>query len=288
MTPEDLQKGFEANYGERVEVLAIVLGNQRVAQEVWDMARSNLNPTFFGELAAQYSIEPVSRANLGEVPPIRRFSGQPKIEEEAFSLTKEDPLSAIVAVADKYVIMYYMGRTEPVVREMDAVRDELQKDLREKKLRLAMAQQFDRLRESAQIDNFLAGTLQSGKSSPRPATLNPGPNQRPARSSPKLVRPVSAQGQRPRCVDRPVAAIASRSERGTASTDSDAAMPSAHGLARRASLRPSDVLGRPSYGGRGALESDFVGQPVAGTVPRMFAEPSVLAGSGAPRSDRLP
>ncbi len=164
VTADDLQKGFAANYGERVEVLAIVLGNQRIAQDVWDLARSNLNPTFFGELAAQYSIEPVSRANLGEVPPIRRFSGQPKIEEEAFNLTKKDPLSAIVAVADKYVIMYYMGRTEPVVRQMDPVREELQKDLREKKLRLAMAQQFDVLRESAQIDNFLAGTVQSGRS----------------------------------------------------------------------------------------------------------------------------
>ena len=148
VSTEDLQKGFEANYGERVEVLAIVLGNQRAAQEVWDMARSNLNSTFFGELAAQYSIEPVSRANLGEVPPIRRFSGQPKIEDEAFSLTKEDPLSAIIAVADKYMIMYYKGRTERLVREMGTVRDELEKDLHEKKMRLAMAQQFDRLKES--------------------------------------------------------------------------------------------------------------------------------------------
>ncbi len=202
VSPDDLQKGFEANYGERVEVLAIVVGNQRVAQEVWDMARSNLNPTFFGELAAQYSIEPVSRANLGEVPPIRRYSGQPKIEEEAFTLTKEDPLSAVIAVADKYVVMFYTGRTQPVVQTMDAVRDELEKDLREKKLRLAMAQQFDRLKESAQIDNFLAGTVQTGQqSAPAKAAAEVGQSKQPAVSSPPLVRPVSSAGQRPPCAD---------------------------------------------------------------------------------------
>ena len=200
VSDDDLKKGFEANYGERVEVLAIVVGNQRVAQEVWDMARSNLNSTFFGELASQYSIEPVSRANLGEVPPIRRYSGQPKIEEEAFSLTKEDPLSAVIAVADKYIIMYYTGRTQPVVQSIDAVREELEKDLREKKLRLAMAQQFDRLKESAQIDNFLAGTVQPGRQvapAKTQADVSQSPNKTPALSSPPLVRPVSSTGQKP-------------------------------------------------------------------------------------------
>jgi parvulin-like peptidyl-prolyl isomerase len=189
VTEDDLSKGFEANYGPRVEVLAIVLGNQRTAQEVWDLARSNLTPTFFGELAAQYSIEPVSRANMGEVPPIRRYSGQPQVEEEAFSLTKEDPLSAIIAVADKYIIMYYLGRTEPVVTKIEEVSDELNKDIHEKKLRLAMSQEFDRLKEVAQIDNFLAGRSQAG-GKPQSDPASP-PEARPARSSPQLVRPAS-------------------------------------------------------------------------------------------------
>ncbi len=194
VTDEDLQKGFEANYGPRVEVLAIVLGNQRAAQEVWDMARSNLTPAYFGELAAQYSIEPVSHANLGEVPPIRRFSGQPKVEEEAFSLTKDDPLSAIVAVADRYIVLYYLGRTDPIVTNLVDVRDELTKDIREKKLRLAMSQEFDRLKDAAQIDNFLAGRSQSG-GAPRVGEA-PAAGASPAHSSPTLVRPASQRKTR--------------------------------------------------------------------------------------------
>ena len=159
---EDLRRGFEANYGTRVDVLACVLSNQRTAQEVWDLARSNPTSQFFGELANQYSVEPVSRANMGEVPPIRRFSGQPRVEEEAFSLTEADPLSAIIAVADRYIVLFYKGRTEPIVAELADVREELVRDIHEKKLRMAMAKEFDRLKESAQIDNYLLKTSQSG------------------------------------------------------------------------------------------------------------------------------
>ncbi|MEO1496629.1 MAG: peptidylprolyl isomerase, partial [Planctomycetota bacterium] len=62
VSEEDLQKGFEANYGPRVRCLAIVLDNLRRAQEVWDKARQNPTSEFFGDLAAEYSIEPSSRS----------------------------------------------------------------------------------------------------------------------------------------------------------------------------------------------------------------------------------
>lgn len=169
VTKEDLDKGFAANYGERVEVLAIVLGNQRQANTVWEMARNNPTDQFFGELASQYSIEPVSRGNFGKVPPIRRYGGQPLIEEEAFRL-KAGELSGIIAVGDKYILLRCLGRTRPVVQEFAAVETELRKDLEEKKLRVAMAKEFDRLKEGSRIENFLAGSVSPG----RPA--QPGPS----------------------------------------------------------------------------------------------------------------
>jgi parvulin-like peptidyl-prolyl isomerase len=182
VTQEDLEKGFEANYGPRVELLAIVVGNQRIAQEVWDMARKNPTKEFFGQLAEQYSIEPVSRANFGEIPPIRRYGGQPQIENEAFRLQAGE-LSGIVAMGDKYIIMRCLGRTEPIVDVIADVKTELEKDIREKKLRLAMADEFDRLRQSAQIDNFLEGTSQTGK------------RYGPTKSGKIPARPVSSRGK---------------------------------------------------------------------------------------------
>jgi len=181
VTADDMQKGFESNFGDRVEVLAIVLSNQRQAQTVWDMARNNPTDQFFGELANQYSIEPSSRSNFGQVPPLRRHSGQPVLEKEAFRL-KQGELSGIIAMGDKYIILRCLGRTQPIVKEFDAVKDELYRDIQEKKLRLAMAKEFDRLKDSSQIDNFLAGTSQAGKLL-NPRTATPASYDRPASPS---------------------------------------------------------------------------------------------------------
>ncbi len=161
VTDEDLQKGFESNYGERVEALAIVLGDQRQAQKVWEMARNNPTDAFFAEVAEQYSVEPASRANGGKVPPIRRWGGSPAIENEAFKL-KPGELSGLVAVGDQFIILRCLGRTKPVQVDYESVKSELHKDISEKKLRTLMAGEFDRLREGAQIDNFLVGTSQPG------------------------------------------------------------------------------------------------------------------------------
>ncbi len=174
ITDEDLEKGFAANYGERVEILAIVLSSQRTAHEVFDLARKNPSEKFFGELANQYSVEPVSRANFGQVPPIRRFGGQPLMEEEAFRL-KPGETSGVLAIGDKFIILRCLGRTKPVVEDMATVREELEADIREKKVRLAMSREFDRMKERAQIDNFLAGTSQPEGGVQRASYTKPKP-----------------------------------------------------------------------------------------------------------------
>jgi parvulin-like peptidyl-prolyl isomerase len=166
VTEDDLKKGFEANFGPRVEVLAIVANDHRHALKVWNMASNNPQAEFFGQLANQYSVEPASKANFGEVPPIQKHGGRPELEEEAFSLQAGE-ISKVVQVGDNWIIMYCLGRTQPRVTDFDAVRDELDANIREKKLRLAMGKRFQAMREDAQIDNFLAGTSQTGKAAVR-------------------------------------------------------------------------------------------------------------------------
>ena len=161
VTEEDLQRGYDSNYGPRAEVLVILMTNHRQANQIWTMAKNNPTEKFFGDLANQYSVEPISRANFGRVPPIQRYGGRPTMEDVAFKLKPGD-ISGLVNVENKWIIMYCLGFTKPIVTDRTAVRDELTKDIHEKKLRLAMAKEYDRLRESAQIDNFLAGTSQSG------------------------------------------------------------------------------------------------------------------------------
>ncbi|MBM4092247.1 MAG: peptidylprolyl isomerase [Planctomycetes bacterium] len=177
VTEEDIKKGFVSNYGPRVEAMAIVLSNQRQAQKVWEMARDTPTDQGFGELAHQYSVDPMSRENFGKIPPIRRHGGRPELEEEAFAL-KPGQISGIIASEDKFLVLRCTGHTTPIVQQLDAdVRNELEKDIREKKLRLAMTVEFDRLLETAQIENYLAGTFQTAK--------DPGATGAPAASLPQ-------------------------------------------------------------------------------------------------------
>jgi len=196
ITEDDLKKGFEANYGARVRCRAIVLNNFRRAQEVWDLARRKPTVENFGNLAEQYSIEPGSQALRGEVPPIAKNGGQPTLEKEAFSLRPGD-LSGIIQVGDKFIILLCEGHTKPVDVSYQEVREEIRNDLHEKKLRLAMAEYFDRLKESATVDNFLAGNSPSPKdkrvaggpaSTPGsvPALRQVSPEERAARSGAAL------------------------------------------------------------------------------------------------------
>jgi parvulin-like peptidyl-prolyl isomerase len=161
VSKEDLKKSFDANYGPRVRCRAIVLANQRDAQKIWDSARRNPTIEHFAELAKAYTIEPGGKANEGEVPPIQRYGGEPMLEDEAFSL-KAGEISSIVQVGDKWVILYCEGRTKPVNVKYADVEKLMYEDIRDKKMRLAMAQYYNKLQDEARIENFLTHAVQNG------------------------------------------------------------------------------------------------------------------------------
>ena len=160
VTQEDLDKAYAATFGPRARCRVIVLDSQRRAQEVWQLARQNPTPEAIGELAEKYSVDPTSRTLRGEVPPIQRYGGQPALEREAFAL-KPGELSGVVQIADRFIVLFCEGYTQPAAVDPAEVRDELYDDIFEKKQRIEMARSFSHLREAATIDNFLAGTSQS-------------------------------------------------------------------------------------------------------------------------------
>ena len=162
---DDIQKGFEANFGERVRCLAMVLDTHRRAPEVWALARNNTTREHFGELAEKYSVEAGSRALRGEVPPIQKHGGQPVLEDVAFKLAPGE-LSSIVQVGENFVILLCEGRTKPEPVNLAEVRNDIYKDVHEKKLNQAVGNYFQQLRDRATIDNFVTGTTQSPKLGP--------------------------------------------------------------------------------------------------------------------------
>ncbi|HEY5312173.1 MAG TPA: peptidylprolyl isomerase [Pirellulales bacterium] len=173
VTDEDLKKGFEANYGPRAKVRAIIFSSQRKAQEVWEMARNRPTIEYFGDLAEEYSVEASSRTLRGEVPPIQAHSGQPLLEKESFALQPGE-LSSVIQVGERYVILLSEGVTKSIGVRFDEVRDMIYEDVMEKKVRLAMNKEFNRLQDNAQIDNFLAGTTQSPNKGKKAGDWTPG------------------------------------------------------------------------------------------------------------------
>jgi len=160
VTQEDLDKAYAATFGPRARCRIIVLDSQRRAQEVWQLARQNPTADHVGALAEQYSVDPTTKSLRGEVPPIRRWGGQPALEREAFALEPGE-LSGVVQVADRFMVIFCEGFTAPAQVSPAEARDELHADIFEKKQRIEMARHFTHLREAAAIDNLLAGTSQS-------------------------------------------------------------------------------------------------------------------------------
>ncbi|HEX4145079.1 MAG TPA: peptidylprolyl isomerase [Pirellulales bacterium] len=160
ITEEDLKKGFEANYGPRCQCRAIILANQRKAQEVWEKARDNPTLEHFAVLARQYSNDSSSGSLGGQIPPIQMHGGQPLLEKEAFALKPND-LSSVVQVGENFIILFCEGYTKPIKIDMAEARKYIEEDLREKKTRIAMHKEYAHLTEVCTVDNYLAGTMKS-------------------------------------------------------------------------------------------------------------------------------
>ena len=101
------------------------------------------------------------------MPPIQRHGGQPLMEKEAFALQPGE-MSGVIQVGENFVILLCEGYTTPMNVKFSEVRQPLYDDLLEKKQRIAMAREFEHIKDMAQIDNYLAGTLKSPKKADKP------------------------------------------------------------------------------------------------------------------------
>ena len=162
VSKEDVQRAFEANFGKKVRCLAIFFeaGNDRRAQDVWRMANRHKTEESFGDLAAQYSYDPESRLGRGVIQPIARHCGHPTLEKAAFALQPNE-LSELIQVEDSLVILYCVGYVDPLPVEIEGVEVDLVADIFEKKQQMIVSRYFEKLREQAIYDNYLAGISQN-------------------------------------------------------------------------------------------------------------------------------
>lgn len=175
ITEDELNKAFVRNYGPRVKARVIMLDNLRQANKIWEEAKAN--PDNFDQLAQQHSVDPNSRALGGQIPPIPRYTGNEKLEEEAFKL-KQGQISAVIELShelsrQRFVILKCEGRTSPVVDKIDDVRDSLYDELKEAKTQQRVGKAFEELKESTRVDNYYARTT-TGPATPVGGQQAPG------------------------------------------------------------------------------------------------------------------
>ncbi|WP_437205223.1 peptidylprolyl isomerase [Planctomicrobium sp. SH664] len=188
VTEEDMQIGFERDYGPRVRArLILVDGNIRQANEIWQKCVDN--PDDFERIAREHSADPNTRPLGGVIPPIRRHGTNTQIEEQAFKL-KPGEVSPLIQVDKNYVILKCEGTTEPVVTDIRTVWNELYNQLVEEKTQVAVAKVFEGVKDQARVDNFLTNKSTGGKmiqqtsgvAVPAPAqTVKPAAGEMPAR-----------------------------------------------------------------------------------------------------------
>lgn len=169
---QELKQAFVRNYGPRVKARMIMFDNQRRAQEGWDIVTKN--PEDFEKLAGKLSIDPSSRALGGQIPPIAKFTGNEELEKCAFKL-KPDEISGVIEVMpSRFVILKCEGRTEPVVTNIDDVRESLYDELKESKIQTSVAKKFEQIKKETIVDNYLTQTSNRPERTANSSGPNPG------------------------------------------------------------------------------------------------------------------
>ena len=84
VSQEEFNKGYTARYGEAVKCRMIMVADRGTALRLH--AEAKADPDSFGELAKQNSDDEMSAPVGGLVPPFRKYSGEPSIEEAVFAL----------------------------------------------------------------------------------------------------------------------------------------------------------------------------------------------------------
>jgi parvulin-like peptidyl-prolyl isomerase len=169
VSDDDIQRGFEATWGPKVECRMLVVGETGRAQDLWEKlaaVKGEERLKMFEDFCKQYSIDSASRPYGGQVAPFNRHSSNPDLEKKIFEL-KEGELSSIMQIAEGNVIFLCVKHL-PAQKEMtlDSVINQITKETARqalhdgiftKKLQAEADRVFSETKKKARVENFLSG-----------------------------------------------------------------------------------------------------------------------------------
>ncbi|HXG11710.1 MAG TPA: peptidylprolyl isomerase [Gemmataceae bacterium] len=146
---EDILKGFEAYYGEKVKVQMILWPKEEhhIALKMWDEIRKDEKA--FDRAARSQASAQLARVG-GMIDPFGRYTtGSPELEKVAFSLEPGE-VSPIIGTKEGYVVIKLLERIPPnKAVKLDEVRAKLEKEVIEKKTQMLIPEVFAELKKQA-------------------------------------------------------------------------------------------------------------------------------------------
>jgi hypothetical protein len=195
VTDEDLQKAFEANFGEKVDIRMMTVVERRKAEEVWKQVSEQKTledrTKTFEDIARRFSTDEATRPYGGKAAPLGRHTVNEQLEKAAFALQEGD-LGSIMQIPGGHLLLLCVGRvpartdvsldskvesdnTKPGEPEM-TYRDLLTKDIEQKKIMQEVGVYYKKIEETAKIENFLTGDFEVdsvAEPSDAPNTVDP-------------------------------------------------------------------------------------------------------------------
>ncbi len=184
VTEQDMKDAFEANFGPRLRCRMIMTNDIRKASEIWEEARKN--PAGFEKMAQERSLDSATRSFGGLLPdPIARHAVPREVSDAAFAqLVDGDPADKNPAHKPKdgditgpiqvnegaWVILKREGLAAGKSGSLNdpQVKNMLQVQMFDVKLKDAMNKLYEGLMVAAAIDNKLTGQVKEGHEEQHP------------------------------------------------------------------------------------------------------------------------
>jgi parvulin-like peptidyl-prolyl isomerase len=154
VSEDDLRKAYDSVFGEKVECRIIIWPHSKEKDALEMYSKIAKDEAAFAQAAKNQDRSDL-QATGGKINPISRYSMDPKIEEAVFKL-RPGEVTELLKTPDG-IVMLKCDRRLPADTSVNfaAVRDKLEKEIREKKLLVEMGKAFQGLRQQAAPEIFL-------------------------------------------------------------------------------------------------------------------------------------